>query len=791
MRCLYVFALVFAVACGGRNSGSGDGGVGDDQPDAVVVEPDAPELCVGGTLCGVPLSCCDAGNECVLDQCVPTCATGVYCGADLGTCCGANQVCSGDSCVDPGAACQDAYDCDPGSFCEPTLTQCLPQPNPLTCKLQPTFSTLSVVEEHAYTAAEIISIPVVANLDATGAPEIVVNTARIDSTTDFNGGRIVILNGNDLTVKVGPIQDDRTNATNPSYASHGRATIATGDVNGDAKPDIIYAARPATTAVAPGATTGAGSSGSIIVAIDGTGKLLWFSHKAGSPTVPYAIKVLNGAATLANFDADASAEIVFGGTLLDNDGTVMWDGGVIGTTGYGAGGYLGTNGGYNGGVAVVADLDNDGKPEIVTGNKAWKVVWNATTPPTATVTNFWPNAATGLLDGYPAIADLDLDGKPDVALVSSAKLTLLDGQTGALLCAKPTACGADANAADRVQPIGIHIPAGTVTPNPNNNIGGPPTVADFDGDGRPEIAVAGGYSYSVYDLHRMGEDTTTHVGTVPAVGQAYVRWTAATQDLSSNATGSSVFDFQGDGAAEVIYEDECYVRVYSGVNGAEQLKLPNTTGTIHEYPLVVDADGDGNSEILVVANTNNSCSGVTSRKGLFMYGDANDKWVPTRKVWTQHGYHVTNADSAGNVPMTESNNWTTPGLNDYRKNAQGEGVFNAPNLTVELAIGLDKCSTGMLSLRARVTNVGALGVFPGVVVEFRQGSATGMVLGTGTVTTPLLPGGSALVTLDVASTASMDFWAGVDGAPATGAITECDELDNQDTAIGAMCPVIF
>src|SRR5690606_11727615 len=184
------------------------------------------------------------------------------------------------------------------------------------------------------------------------------------------------------------------------------------------------------------------------------------------------------------------------------------------------------------------------------------------------------------------------------------------------------------------------IPGGTTS-----NIGGPPTIADFDGDGRPEIGVAGGYSYSVYDLARPREDTSG-ITPAPAQGQLFVRWTKVTQDRSSNATGSSVFDFQGDGSAEVVYQDECNVWVYSGTDGRTQLQLPNTTGTIHEYPLVVDVDGDGNSEILVVANDSNAagdCPGQTARRGLYMYGDANDRWVPTRKVWSQHTYHITNA----------------------------------------------------------------------------------------------------------------------------------------------------
>ena len=786
MRCrlAFVIGLLFiAASCGPRAAGP-DGGpgdvdasAGDDAADADL-GPDA-DLCTGGTLCGVPVTCCPAGNECVLDQCVPTCATGTYCGTSSELCCATGEVCLGNACVAPTTACSDPYDCQPGEFCEPTLNQCLPQPDPLTCQLTPVFADLQVTLERKYESTavgvatqvldrEIISIPVVANLDGVGAPEIVVNLSNQDGGS-FPVGRIAILDGATLTEKVAPIPHNPPT----SYGSHGRSTIAVGDVSGDGLPDIVYASR----------STSASGFRSTIVAIDGTGAKLWTSHLPGS-TVEYGIQVENAAITLANFDADAKAEIVIGATLFDDDGTVLWDQG-----GSGAGGFVGTNSGYSGGLSAVADLDNDGVPEIISGKNAWKVAWNAVTPASTTVTPYWTYAGN---DGYPAVADLDSNGTPEVVLVASGQVIALDGQTGALFCAKATC----PTAGDRVQPIAI--PGGTTS-----NRGGPPTIADFDGDGRPELGVAGGFSYSVYDLYRAGEDVTG-VTPTPTVGQLFVRWTKATKDTSSNVTGSSVFDFQGDGSAEVAYQDECYMYVYSGTDGRTQLQLPNTTGTIHEYPLVVDADGDGNSEILVVANATNAAGDcpltlpngdaypITNRRsGLYVFGDTNDRWVPTRKVWTQHTYHVTNATTAGNVPLAETNNWATPGLNDYRKNAQGEGVFNAPDLAVDLAVGLEGCGTSTLSLRARVTNLGALGVFPGTTVQFRAGGPTGTVLGSGTVTTPLLPGQSAIVVLDVPTSAGTDFYAGVDGAPGAGAVAECDELNNQDTATGATCPVIL
>lgn len=753
----WIVPLLLAAACGSSNPAGGGG------PDAA--DPDGPtdgatvdaDLCMGGTLCGQPAMCCAAGNECVDDRCLAACATGVRCGADLTTCCNAGDVCLEAACVTPGAACGDSYDCDPGFFCEPTLGQCLPQPDPLTCELVPTFTDLMVTTEWSYTADEIISIPVVANLDGAGRPEVVLNLTQQDGA-GFPGGSIIVLNGQTGAVVLPKV------AHNPpaSYGAHGRSTIAVGDVSGDALPDILYASRVNA------------QFRSLIVAIDRAGAVLWTSHDRNGTPHPFQIE--NAAITLANFDADPMAELVIGASLIDHDGTVLWDQG-----GNGAGPTFGTNSGYLGGISAVADLDADGIPEIVSGRNAWKVAWTAGPPAAATVTPYWTYSGA---DGYPAIADLDGNGTPEVVLTASAQVHVLDGRTGQLWC------GRDPTGAQCILPMlrtqPIDIPGGTAS-----NRGGPPTIADFDGDGRPEIGVAGGHSYSLYDLARPGEDLTG-VTPTPALGSIFVRWSQATQDLSSNASGSSVFDFQGDGAAEVVYADECHVRVYSGTDGRVQLTIPNTTGTIHEYPLVVDVDGDGNSEIMVVANDTNAnadCGAtVPARQGLFIYGDALDQWVPTRRVWTQHAYHVTNATSVGNVPLVEDTNWLQPGLNNYRQNVQGDGVFNAPDLAIDLAIGLDQCDLGSIVLRARITNLGALGVRPGVTVTFHAGTTSAApVVGTATTTVPLLPGQSTTLTVTAPDPATPSaYFATVDSPP--GAVAECDESNNSDGISDAECP---
>jgi hypothetical protein len=716
------------------------------------------DLCEGGTLCGQPAVCCPAGNECVEDACLPECASQIRCGPMLEICCDDGQVCSGNACVAPGAPCVDSYDCSPGEYCEQTLQKCLPQPDPLTCELIPDFDKLDAVLEWKYDLEHIISIPVVTDLDGDGVPEVVVNATYKDNLT-WEGGHVIALNG----VTGAELWRVDHNPAMNKFGSHGRSTIAVGDVNGDGLPDVVYAGRPS-------------GGRSRIYAVDHAGKFLWASRTANNQ--PFTTPVNNGAATLVNLDNDPEAEIIFGAAVIDNDGLGVWDQG-------GAGGNFGSPGSYPGGISAAVDLDGDNYPEIVSGRHAWKVDWKVVNnAPQVALTQFWIAAGN---DGWPAIADLDANGTPEVILAASSTVRVLEGATGKLWCGiDPSGVACQNNDAARTPALAVR----------GGGLGGPPTVADFDGDGRPEVGIAGASAYAVYDFNRAGEQIIKpNADPNPASGAIFVKWFKATQDQSSNATGSSVFDFQGDGAAEVVYADECYMRVYSGTDGAVQLQIPNSNGTIHEYPLVVDVDGDGNSEILVVAtNPANPCGGIPNyqtRRGLYVYGDANDAWVPTRKVWTQHTYHVTNATAQGNVPEKELDNWTTPGLNNYRQNSQGEGVFNAPDLTVDLAIGLDGCFA-KLELRATVYNKGALGVPAGVEVSFYEGKdASGKLLGTLVTDKALLPGGSTKISLVIdAPVAPTDYFVEVDKASEGGGdVAECDEDNNTDGVDAAFCPM--
>ena len=729
-------------------------------------------------LCGDPAACCVAGEECVDGECVDSCPGGVRCGADQELCCADGELCAGAACAAPGGPCKDAADCEPGDFCEPQLGKCLEQLGPLLCA-QPKSAEVEVTLEWSFTKDEVIAMPVVADVTGDGTPEVIVNTARVTGVEgDFSPGEILCLDG-ETGAELWRIKHD---PVNKKFGAQGRATIAVGDVSGDGEPDIVYAGlQEGPTKVSP------------IHAVDGDGVLLWTSHLADDTVAK--IRVEQGTATLVNLDADPQAEIAFGAAILDHDGLLVWNqsniGGMVGTPhakGQPAN-YI-----YPGGMATFADLDKDSYPELITGREAWKISWSAGNPPTVSLAQKWKDTSGVAGDGWPAIADLDANGTPEVVLTAWPELKILDGATGKLWCGiDPSGALCEGNDAMRTQPILIV----------GGNLGGPATIADLDGDGRPEFGITTGADYRVFDLNRPGETIVKPMNDpAPAPGAIFTRWASKVQDKSSAATGSSVFDFQGDGQLEIIYQDECFARVYDGATGTIRLALMNSSATIHEYPLVADLDGDGEAELLVVANQSVAiaragCVATTPNwvpnQGLFSYGagDDIDAWVATRELWTQHTYHVTNAGPDGNVPMMEQDNWTSPGLNNFRQNLQSAGSPNAPDLSVSLAVGLDQCGADELVLQATIYNEGALGVPAGIDVTFYEGvDATGLVLGTMPTTDAILPGASTTLDLTVdgppaGMTAS--YFVEVDGG-IDDMIQECQEANNGALVTEVACP---
>jgi hypothetical protein len=149
---------------------------------------------------------------------------------------------------------------------------------------------------------------------------------------------------------------------------------------------------------------------------------------------------------------------------------------------------------------------------------------------------------------------------------------------------------------------------------PTGSGGGPPTIGDFDGDGLPEISATGSAAISVFDPDCRGLPDLVYCSSLRTDG---ILWWQPSQDLSSNITGSSLFDFEGDGRVEVVYADEVFIRVYDGQTGEVLFSQWHSSCTWNENPVVVDVDGDFNAELVVPSNQN--CTIVPSSGGGITY----------------------------------------------------------------------------------------------------------------------------------------------------------------------------
>ncbi len=274
-------------------------------------------------------------------------------------------------------------------------------------------------------------------------------------------------------------------------------------------------------------------------------------------------------------------------------------------------------------TSTAADLDGDGKLEVIFGHEAW----------TADGTQLWK--VPGAKPGHPHVANLDGDSDPEIYHASADGMYVLE-HDGTVKFGP-------------IRPTGGAVSA--------RCWGKPGAIHDFNGDTKAEIATGTCSDYSMYVV----TDTATPV------------WSQPVSDLSGLATGSA-FDFLGDGTADAIYADEQQIYVYEGATGMNVLTSPRSSGTLIEFPIVVDVDNDRSAEIVYVSNYGTSPT-VT------VLQDAQSRWVASRRIWNQHAYHVTNVREDGTVPAVPKKSWL--GHNTFRVNSQvgaeGDCIPDPPN----------------------------------------------------------------------------------------------------------------
>ena len=125
--------------------------------------------------------------------------------------------------------------------------------------------------------------------------------------------------------------------------------------------------------------------------------------------------------------------------------------------------------------------------------------------------------------------------------------------------------------------------------------------------------------------------------------------------------------------------------------------------------------------------------------------------MPSRSIWNQHAYHITNVNDDGTIPLTEMANFKT--FNNYRQNVQGSVAGSAPtgDATGKIVVPPDvgDC-VKLFRVAGSVCNRGASALAAGMPATFYQGDPRmmGKAVCSTRTTKPLAVGECELVTCD-------------------------------------------
>ncbi len=191
-------------------------------------------------------------------------------------------------------------------------------------------------------------------------------------------------------------------------------------------------------------------------------------------------------------------------------------------------------------------------------------------------------------------------------------------------------------------------------------------VANIDSDLDLECTFMSGSSLYAIDKDMQPEWTTNVFvpSTDPRFGQPtngnhYNFW-----ESTSGVTGTAVFDFDGDGASEIVYRDQVDLYIVDGQSGqvlnSQYTNLTKCSSQTHaEYPIIADVDGDGETEIIVSCSDfeNNRFQGANSGGANNLRGHiraykavAGTFWVPSRSIWNQFAYFNVNVNDNMTIP---------------------------------------------------------------------------------------------------------------------------------------------
>jgi hypothetical protein len=715
---------------------------------------------------------------------IETCGVGAI---DCGTgCCAKGNSCSKELRCAPDTACTTSNDCGGDSFCGPgrcvawaelpaTLrkaTECrdkvdLPSVIPEVQCSWPGATPPSV----APLSVQVVSTPMVVDFDFDNGPEVHPSIVFVSYEKDISSGQgtLRVIDGEDCTIQAsiaGEVPFDP------------EVSVALGDLNGDGRPDIV-AADQDRRGVAP--VSGVSAYEAVG---NGTTDFRKIARRQSSST-----SLIKGLA-LHDLDDNDIPEVLTEDTLIAYNPAEKTLVDLVGIRQHLAAASLDSTPGLE--PPVVMDIDGDQRAEMITSQGVF--MWDTEAEdikdkPDRGGRPIW-NSNQSVSSTFVALANLgefqtNLSGGTD-----SAEMVVV-GFNGQLLVKQ-----IDGETLLNVSKIGYS--------------GGPPVIADFDGDGRMEFASPGKNFFTVFDLDCADDSKTPQNcgGGKSQPNADAVMWSSQTQGARS---GAAVFDFDGDGKAEVVYADQCFMRVYDGTTGTVLFSVPRSSTTAYEYPVVADTDGDTFSELVTTSNDNdislgcpatdlqnhNATVNFAKSHGVTVWKEKDDRWAGSRPVWNQHAYFVANVNDDGTIPrMTaERSSWNTArggGPNTYRQNVQGATGFSLDKVDLTTS-GVPKfdCVGSTAKVHVDVCNRGLEPAGPGTATAaLIEAGNPRKVLCRLTSTAALAPGQCVDLSCDVPITPGGPRFDITIMGDANSQLEECNEGNNQSTISGVYCDAI-
>ncbi|GHT76988.1 hypothetical protein AGMMS50262_16890 [Bacteroidia bacterium] len=581
--------------------------------------------------------------------------------------------------------------------------------------------------------------PLVGDLDGDGKPEIV-TSAKYNTISNPVPG-VTGWASQTITIFQGTNRDQSEFGTYRPYCGYQTGAFAIG------KTKILDT------------TLGTEKDSAIIVVAEGDLRLRAYNRNGGlvwTSNANWTDLTLANASTavgFADFNNDGYAE-VYAGNSIFNAAT-----GQLLCQGSGNKGRI-NRPIVNGDATMAADIDGDGRLELIAGSQVYQVTESG---------GSWSMAVlyqldTSLLnrpectDGWTQVADIDGDGYLDLIVENysstpRAFVYVWSPHKGTVLAQKYFDSG-----------------------NEIISLMGVPFIGDIDGCGKPEILFIGGTGTGNMYIWAYKYDETNSL--------LNLFWKLSNTD-GSLTTGLTLFDFNQDGIAEIVYRDEDQLRIING-SGQGTDYLGNTvaihpttkvltnynlvapiqcsSGTGYEYPTIADIDGDGQAEILIGGNP----TGKGANGALRIFKSGGEPWAPARPVWNQYMYNAVNVNDDLTIPKYQLNpatvfageNKKMGDADDVRPynaflqqqttiNQYGVPFVHAADLAITSGLTYSFDPSGDLTITFTVTNVGEATMPPFSVSLYDGSIASANWLYTYTRSSSIAPGASVVVALEV------------------------------------------